>query len=259
MATEGTLEIGGAQVWWRVEGEGPDLVLVHAGAADSRMWDGVMGALDGRMRCIRFDMRGFGRTCSPAGPFSPAADQEAALAALDVGDAVVVGSSFGGLVALEHAVAHPRRVRRLVLLDPALPGQPWSEEMTRFGEDEDAALEAGHVDEAVELNVAMWAPDATRAQQDLVRDMQRRAFQLQLEVDTEPLNLDPPVSERLGECRMPVLVAYGASDVSDFVAIAHRLARELPDATLMKIDGAGHLPPLEQPVVVARAILATSA
>ena len=180
------------------------------------------------------------------------------MAALDVRDAVVVGSSFGGLVALEHAVAHPRRVRRLVLLDALLPGQPWSEGMTRFGEDEDAALEAGRIDEAVELNVAMWAPDAAPEQQDLVRDMQRRAFELQLATDSEPLNLDPPVSERLGECRMPVLVAYGAEDVPDFVAIAHRLARELPDATLMKIDGAGHLPALEQPGVVASAILATA-
>ena len=61
-----------------------DLVLVHAAAGDLRMWDGVVAELGDRMRCVRLDLRGFGRTTSPRGPFSPVADMEAVLAALDV-------------------------------------------------------------------------------------------------------------------------------------------------------------------------------
>jgi 3-oxoadipate enol-lactonase len=157
-------------------------------------------------------------------------------------------------VALELAVAHHRRVARLVLLDPPLPGHPSSEELEAFDAAEEAALEEGRVDDAVELNVRMWAPRATPAQQDLVREMQARAFRLQLEVETEPVGLDPPVSERLAEVVMPTVVAHGDGDVADFIAIAQRLARELPDATLHAIAGAGHLPALEQPGAVARLI-----
>jgi pimeloyl-ACP methyl ester carboxylesterase len=47
--------------------------------------------------------------------------------------------------------------------------------------------------------------------------------------------------------RMPVLVAVGERDKPDFRAIAERLARELPDAELVVIEGAGHLPSMERP------------
>jgi 3-oxoadipate enol-lactonase len=49
----------------------------------------------------------------------------------------------------------------------------------------------------------------------------------------------------------PTLVAVGEHDKPDFLAIAERLARELPDARLEVIPGAGHLPPLEQPEATA--------
>jgi 3-oxoadipate enol-lactonase len=80
-----------------------------------------------------------------------------------------------------------------------------------------------------------------------VRDMQARAFALQLEVepDHEPFDIRP------AEIGIHVDVAYGEHDVEDFVAIARRLADEIPDATLHTIPGAGHLPALEQPDAVA--------
>jgi 3-oxoadipate enol-lactonase len=51
----------------------------------------------------------------------------------------------------------------------------------------------------------------------------------------------------LGAVQAPTLVAVGEHDKPDFRAIAERLARELPNAELVVIDGAGHLPPLERP------------
>jgi pimeloyl-ACP methyl ester carboxylesterase len=255
MEREGTVAVDGARLWYRVDGDGPDLVLVHAGIADLRMWDGLVAELAGRRRCIRFDMRGFGRTTYPAGAFSGADDVEAVLAALDVHGAVVVGASFGGLVTMEHAIAHPGRVERLVLLDALLPDHDFSAEMEAFWVAEEAAVEAGRLDEAVELNVRQWAGGATAEHQALVREMQARAFELQLAEEPEPVEADPSVAERLHELAMPVAVAYGERDVADFIAIAQRLATELPDATLHAIAGAGHLPALEQPAAVAKLLL----
>jgi 3-oxoadipate enol-lactonase len=51
----------------------------------------------------------------------------------------------------------------------------------------------------------------------------------------------------LGAVQAPTLVAVGEHDKPDFRAIAERLARELPNAELVVIGGAGHLPPLERP------------
>lgn len=255
---EGTVEVNAARLWYRIDGTGPDLILVHAGVADLRMWNGVVEELAGRMRCVRFDMRGYGRTTSPPGMFSPADDLDGILAALDIAGAVVVGASVGGLQALELAVAYPHRVAQLILIAPPLPDHAWSREMRAFEAAEDAAFEAGRIDEAVELCVEMWASKAAPGHQELVREMLARAFGIQLEVATNELGLRPPVTERLAEVVVPTAVAYGDEDVADFVAIAHRLAQELPNAALHPIAGAGHLPALEQPATVARLIRETA-
>jgi pimeloyl-ACP methyl ester carboxylesterase len=109
----------------------------------------------------------------------------------------------------------------------------------------------------------MWTgPAATPRVRGLVAGMQRRAFELQLATPMEEVALDPPASERLAEVRVPTIVAVGEHDVADFVAIADRLAREIPGASLERIAGAGHLPALEQPdataELIARAALATT-
>ena len=53
-----TAEVDGAQLAYQVDGQGPHLVLVHAGIADMRMWEPLVALLDHRFRVIRFDMRG---------------------------------------------------------------------------------------------------------------------------------------------------------------------------------------------------------
>lgn len=250
--SEGIVEAGGgARLRFSVEGDGPSVLLVHAGACDMRMWDGVVERLAPDHRCIRFDMRGYGLTEYPDTGYSPAGDVEQVLEALDCDDVTVVGASYGGLVAIEHALAHPRRVARLVLLDALLGDHDFSEQMREFAAAEERALEEGRLEDAVELNVAMWAPDAPADVQALLRDMQRRAFELQLDCEPEPVWLHPPAGERLHELDLPVDVVHGERDTADFVAIARRLADELPDAQLHVIEACGHLPALERPDAVA--------
>jgi 3-oxoadipate enol-lactonase len=253
--SSGVATVDGAQLAYRVDGEGPDLVLVHAGVADLRMWDPLVALLADRFRIVRYDMRGFGASTSEPGPFSPSGDLSGLLDELGIERAIVVGASFGGLVALEFAATDPQRVSRLVVLDAPLPGHEWSERFSAFVAAEDAALAAEDLDEAVRLNVDLWAADSEPAVRSLVAEMQERAFRIQMAVETEAIELDPPASERLAAVDMPVAVAYGERDVEDFVAMAKRLATELPAATLHPIAGAGHLPALERPDAVAELIL----
>lgn len=253
--TTGVATVEGAQLAYRIDGEGPDLVLVHAGVADLRMWDPLVALLADRFRIVRYDMRGFGQSTSGPGGYSPSGDLSGLLGTLGVERPVLVGASFGGLVALEFAATQPQRIAGLVVLDAPLPGHEWSERFRAFVAAEDAALEAGEIAELVRLNVELWAGEAGPAVQALVADMQEQAFRIQLAVETEAIELDPPVSERLAAVDMPVTVAYGERDVEDFVVMAERLASELPAATLHRIAGAGHLPALERPDAVAELIL----
>ena len=166
-----TVDVEGAQLAYRVDGHGPDLVLVHAGIADMRMWDPLVALLVGRYTITRYDMRGYGETTYAAGEFKPADDLAALVSALEIDRCTLVGASFGGHVALEFAATHPDVVERLVVIDPLWEWE-WSDDMESFFASEDAALEAGNIDEAVRLNVEYWVGSADAGVKELVADMQ---------------------------------------------------------------------------------------
>ena len=257
MSDSGIADIRTARLAWWSDGEsrGDPLVLVHAGVADARMWEPIVPALAAARRVVRFDMRGFGRSRSARGAYTDAGDLRALLDALAIERAHVVGASFGGLVALELAATQPARVASLVLLASALPDIEPSPALQAFADAEEAAITVGRVEQAVEVNVKMWASDSTPDVQALVADMQRIAFELQLREGAESDELDPPVSARLDAIGVPATVAYGDRDVEDFEQIARRLRAGLPDATLHEVTGAGHLLALDQPEAVTQLIL----
>jgi 3-oxoadipate enol-lactonase len=189
------------------------IVLVHSGIASPEMWDG-------------FELEGDVRRHELSEPLSAGAP------------VALVGASYGGLVCLDFAARHPELVTDLVLLDAPLPDHEWSDEVITYAEEEERLLEAGDLDAATELNLAFWAPSVA----DRLRPMTR--WSLELEID-EIEEVD------LGAVRARTLVVVGEHDKADFRAIAERLAREIGGAEAVVIEGAGHLPAVEQPAQTA--------
>ena len=150
----------------------------------------------------------------------------------------LVGASYGGFVALDFAARRPELVEKLVLLDAPLMDHEFSPEFMEYVEEEERLVEAGDLDAAVELNLAFWCPDIA----DRVRPM--AAASMAIENAELP---NPP----LGEIGTATLVGVGEHDKPDFRAISERLARELPNAELVVVAGAGHLPSMERPVETA--------
>lgn len=251
------------------DGHGPAVLLVHAGVADRRMWDGLAPSLARAFRVIRPDLRGYGDSPLPAGAaheeHTDAGDLVALLDSLDVADAVVVGASFGGRVALELASTHPERVRELVLLCPAAPGVPDTPDSDAFDAEEARLLAAGDVDGAVRLNVRTWlGPDASPEAAAALADMQRRAFEVQLAADgaagaaggpepgPRPVPLD---DDGLAAIHVPTHVVAGAHDMDLLRACAEHVAATVPGAELTVLGWAGHLPVLERPDAVRSFLL----
>ena len=230
------------------------MVLLHSGVADCRMWQPQVRALGTRFRVLAPDLRGFGDRPHESGPFSHADDILALLDAEGIERAAVVGSSFGGRVALEVAATAPDRVRALVLLCAAAPGVPQTDDARAFGEEEDRLLEAGDLEAAVELNVRTWlGPEASPEVEELVRKMQARAFELDAAAESlEPAPEPRPVDIEPAALGMPALVVGGGSDLEWFQQIARHLAEHLPGAELVMLDWAGHLPSMERPDEVSR-------
>ncbi len=230
-----------------VTGDGAAVVLVHAGIADSRMWEPQWTTWPKAYKVIRFDLRGFGRSSAPAGAYCPAADLLAILDGLDIARAVVVGSSFGGLASLDLAATRPDRISGLVLASIPLPDHAWSAEFEQFGDAETAAIEAGDLDLATEVNVDFWLGSAPEPIRNAIREQQRRAFELQVGADADDSLLSADLGGQLGTLSVPTLVIDGADDVADFRLIADQLGRTIRNCERATIAGSGHLPSLERP------------
>jgi pimeloyl-ACP methyl ester carboxylesterase len=228
-------------------GTGTPVVLIHAGIADSRMWDPQWAAWQTRFALTRLDLRGFGRSGAPAGSFSHAGDVARVLDEGGIDHAHVVGASLGGLVALDLAAARPGCVTRLVLADPPLPGYAWSEEMRGFFAAEEAAFDAGDLEAATEVNVEFWTGSADEPVQAAIREQQLNAFRLQAADEADESLLADDLPRALATLDVPTLVLTGEHDKADFRTIADHLAATLPRARRATVAGAGHLPSLEQP------------
>jgi pimeloyl-ACP methyl ester carboxylesterase len=162
-------------------GDGAAVVLVHAGVADGRMWDPQWAAWRSSYRLVRLDLRGHGRSAPATGSFAHARDLLRVLDALGIRQAVLVGASFGGLVALDLAVSHRNRVSGLVLACVPLPDHHWSAELEAFDLAESRALAARDLDTAVALNLDLWLPGAPATVRSAIAEQQRRAFELQID------------------------------------------------------------------------------
>lgn len=244
----------GARLYYEVAGQGHPLLLIHAGVADSRMWDEQFEVFAQHYRVIRYDLRGYGRTEVPAGQISNHADAANLLRHLHVEKAHVIGISFGGLVALDFALAYPQMVSALVLGAPSVSGCQPSELQQQFGAEENAYLEKGDLVGATELNLRMWVDGPYRTPEQVsaevrqrVGQMQMHAFTIPIPEEAEGIPLTPPAIQRLDEVRVPTLLLVGDLDIPDKLALVDELAAKIPGAQQVHIPQTAHMLSLEKP------------
>ena len=113
--TDSHVDVPGGRLFVVDEGEGPPVVLLHAGVADLRAWDAMVGPLSGAgYRVVRFDTRAYGQSTTEDVEFSPRADLIAVLDAPGIGRAALVGNSRGGMIAFDTAIQFPDRIVAVV-------------------------------------------------------------------------------------------------------------------------------------------------
>lgn len=222
-------------LWYDVTGEGDPLVLLHEGVVDSRIWDPFLPYVSD-FTSIRYDQRGYGRSSSWTGPYSPVDDLLSVLDAAEVEQAALVGTSRGGRIALQAALARPERVSALVLVASAVAGRPLNIEATPEQEAEwEAAEQRGDLAELAQIDLDFWAP--------MGADEELRAMFLENAAASngdDPAEEDPSV-DRLGEIGVPTLVVTGGRDLPALEEVGDLLAREIPGARRAVIQEADHM------------------
>jgi pimeloyl-ACP methyl ester carboxylesterase len=231
-------------------GDGAPLVLLHAGIADRSMYAEHLEPLAAAgNRAIAIDLPGFGEAPPGTGGKGEWGVVLETLDGLGLDRAALAGSSFGGAVAMRVAAVAPERVTSLALFSaPPVVLEP-SAELAAVWEAEEEALEAGDLEAAVKAVLDAWLlPDAPEELRRRVERMQRRAFELQIgSPPEEVVDFLEERPEMLAGLDVPTLVAAGEYDMVDFRQGAERMAKAIPGARQVTIEGAGHLAPLEVP------------
>ena len=247
-----TAEVNGARLWYEEAGAGAAVVLVHGGLGDARLWDPEFPGLAERFRTIRYDLRFYGRSTGPAAPFSHVDDLVGLLDELGVAQAALVGLSFGGLVAIDAALAAPERCWAVAGVAAALSGH----EADTYTEEQDAAYEAavadGDLERAMDVDFEVWAPLGADAR---MRELWRAT------PDADPLPpgagaraAAAPARLRLAELAPPALMLTARRDPADFREIGALVAREAPNARTAELDS-DHYVTLREPELVTRLLV----
>jgi 3-oxoadipate enol-lactonase len=261
MVSHGFAPSGEAMIYYQTEGDGPAVLFIHAGVADSRMWQAQMG-LPG-LQTNAFDQRGFGHTVWAPEPYANREDALAVLDHLDIGRAVVVGCSNGAEAAMQLALIAPSRVRALVLIGAAPRGwepdggwgaEPLEDEIT-------AAFDRGAFDEVVRHEAQLWLAGPTRSLDDvdpetlaLFEEMDLIPQTSERERENHVQTLDPPTNEQLDRIDAPTLVIVGEHDLPDLRLAAEYLAVRLSDQAAVVLRDTAHLPSMDQPGALNRAL-----
>lgn len=271
------LRIDGRRVHAHVEGDGPDVILVHGASGNTRDFTfGLTALLRDRFRVIAFDRPGLGHSDPLHGrgesPAEQAAVLDAAAAELGVERAVVLGHSYGGAVAMAWALDFPDRIGAVVPLSAAT--MPWPGDISAWYRMASTEIGAATL---VPLVAALTPRAFTHSSIETIFAPQpvppgyadHIGIDLTLRRETLRANARQvgnllehvtEMSKRYPTLDIPVEIVHGAMDtIVPAIVHARPMARLLPDARLTELDGIGHMPHHVAPEATVAAIESAAA
>ena len=234
-------------VYWNGGKGGETLVLLHGTNDQAGSWARVVPLLITRYKLIVPDLAGHGESEPRSGPIPFARVLENlhhVLAKETTEKVILAGNSFGAWIALLYALAHPERVKRLVLEAGGGLARPLGVPLIA-------------TDRATAMTILRAVHGPAYIPQEWVIDaLLGRA------TDAPMLRLADPmqnfVDGRLGEIELPVSLVWGADDGVVPLSYAEELKKLIAGSKLHVIDGAAHIPHLQQPEKFVACLMATS-
>jgi pimeloyl-ACP methyl ester carboxylesterase len=242
------------------QGRGPAVVLLHGFPLDRTMWSGQIGVLSSSHRVVTPDLRGFGESPAPLGPYPMedlAGDVVETLDAAGIEPPYVVGGlSMGGYVALALAERFPDRLQGLMLLNTRAgadsPEAAANREVSATTIERQGSTESlsGMVDK-------LFAPSTRQNRPELVDQVAgviRRTSPDGAAGALRGMATRPDRLVVIRSLRVPVLVIAGEEDAIVPEADSRAMAEAASLGELIVIPGAGHLSPMEAPGATDAAI-----
>ena len=238
------VNVNGIQLAYTRSGDGPPLALLHGFPVDHHLWDEVVPLLENSFDVIRPDLRGFGESTtvdSAYGMDDYASDLAGLLDQLEIQKAAIVGHSMGGYVALAFARLYPERVTGLGLVSSQVLADAPERKEGRYKSAADVA--ANGIGSVVDAMTSKFTTDErlqARARASM-QQQQPAAYVGALKAMAERVDSTPLLSA----FDFPVVIIHGDADALIPIDRAREVKAALPQAHLVEIPGAGHIPMLE--------------
>ena len=239
----------------------PALLLIHGFPLSSQMWEPQLDDLAEFVRVIAPDLRGHGQSDSVPGPYTIAqlADDCADLLGhLNVATPFVVcGLSMGGYIALEFYRRYPEHVAGLILAATRAgadspEGKAGRDKAAELAKNEGAtAVSAGMLPKMLASSTYEDDEELVEYVEDVMSSASLNGVVGALAAMRDRVDSTPT----LGDIAVPVLILHGADDQLIPVAEAEAMFKAIPNAELVVIPDAGHLPNLEQPDIFNDAVI----
>ena len=239
----------GVEIYYETHGQGPALLLTHGYSATSQMWRGQIEALAKKHTLITWDMRGHGQSDYPEDPaaYSEAAtvaDMAALLDIVGAEKAIVGGLSLGGYMSLAFHLAHPERVRALLIIDT---GPGYRKDEAREGWNANALKTAERYETEGLGRLAAGSVEMRTSHHRNAEGLAKAARGMLTQRDAGVISSLPTIA-------VPAIVVVGAND-TPFLAASDYMATKIPGAKKVVIPDAGHAANIDQPDAFNTAIL----
>jgi pimeloyl-ACP methyl ester carboxylesterase len=239
----------GVEIYYEGHGEGPVILLSHGYSATSQMWKGQIEALTKRHKLVTWDMRGHGRSDYPEDPAAysetaTVADMAAILDAVGAEKAIVGGLSLGGYMSLAFHLAHPERVRALLIIDT---GPGYRNDAAREGWNANAHKTADRYAREGLGGLEAGTPEMRMSHHRSADGLVKAARGMLTQRDPSVLNALPTI-------RVPSMVLVGADD-TPFLNASDYMAAKIPGAVKVVIPNAGHAANIDQPTAFNKAVV----
>jgi proline iminopeptidase len=263
---EHEVELRGVKIWYLVRGNGPILLIQPGGAGwggDSTIYVEALQSLESSHTVVYYDPRGIGRSGRSADPALYTLDEyvedlEALRRHLGLETFNLAGHSHGGSVALKYALAYPKRLERLLVLDSgpfvrehsewmeSRPGYEaaqalWAARDTTLGPDEEHA-------EFVRIFLPVFHFHDYESVRHTVEDLlARTTFSAEPFQQAEGELYSYDISDQIAAIRTPTMIVIGDHDPPDIREGAYLMHDRIPGAQLVVAPECGHWPFLECP------------
>lgn len=247
------VNVNGIQMAYARRGDGPTLILLHGFPLDHHLWDEVVPLLEDTFDIILPDLRGFGESTTIDSQYSMddyASDIAGLLDQLEIQKAAIVGHSMGGYVALAFARLYPDRVSGLGLVSSQVLADPPERKEGRYKSAADVS--ANGIGSVVETMTPKFTTDE-KLQSYARSSMERQqpaAYIGALRAMAERADSTPLLSS----FNFPVVIIHGDADSLIPIDRAREVKAALPQAHLVEIQGAGHMPMMEAKTKTAEAL-----